>query len=97
MTSKTRLFADFTERLRKALANDDWEAIAALDDDCSALIATLKDEDAADAELRAEIEAMAEVYAKLHTAGRSERERLAQELTKLSQGKQVTQAYKPLG
>lgn len=97
MTSKTRLFSDFTERLRKALANDDWEAIAALDDDCSALIATLQDEDAADAELRAEIEVMAEVYAKLQTAGRSERERLAQELTKLSQGKQVTQAYKPLG
>ena len=43
------------------------------------------------------IEAMAEVYAKLQAAGRSERERLALELTKLSQSKQVTQAYTSLG
>ncbi len=97
MSSKARLFAVFTERLRNALANGDWEGIAALDEDCGALIATLQDEDAADAELREAIEAMAEVYAKLQAAGRSERERLALELTKLSQSKQVTQAYTSLG
>ena len=71
MSSKARLFADFTERLRNALANGDWEGIAALDDDCSALIATLQDEDAAGAELREAIEAMAEVYAKLQAAGKT--------------------------
>ncbi|AHY43290.1 flagellar protein FliT [Stutzerimonas decontaminans] len=97
MQAKTQAFAELTEQIRGALDGGDWDAIAALDAACSALVSTLRDEDAVHVELRAEIEAMAELYAKLQEAGRSERERLALELTKLSQGKQVTQAYTPLG
>jgi len=97
MTSKAQFFADLIEQLSNALNSGDWEAIVELDAACSALIATLHDGDATDLELREEIGLMAEIYGKLQTAGRMERERLAQELTKLSQGKQVTQAYKPLG
>ncbi len=97
MQSKKQAFADLTKQLHASLAADNWEAIASLDGACSALVATLEDEDATYVELRAEIDAMAEVYAKLQAAGRSERERLALELTKLSQSKQVTQAYTSLG
>ena len=97
MTTKTQAFADLTARLSSALDKDDWEAIAELDEACSALVATLQDEDAADSELRIELEVLAGIYRGLQAAGRLERERLASELTKLSQSKQVTQAYKPLG
>lgn len=97
MSSKAQFFAELTEQLGNALSSGDWEAIVALSAACSALIGTLHDGDATDLELRAEIEVMTEVYGRLQTAARLERQRLAQELTKLSQGKQVTQAYKPLG
>jgi SH3-like domain-containing protein len=96
MQSKKQAFADLTKQLHAALAADNWEAIASLDGACSALVATLEDEDATDVELRAEIDAMAEVYAKLQLAGRSERERLVLELTKLNQAPHINQAYKPL-
>lgn len=94
MQSKKQAFATLTDKLRNALAQGDWEAVTALDDDCRSLVAALRDEDALDAGLREQIDALASLYAELQQSGRAERERLAGELTRLSQSKQVDQAYK---
>ncbi|WP_312290647.1 flagellar protein FliT [Stutzerimonas nitrititolerans] len=96
MHSNKEAFAELVGKLRDALAAGDWEAIKALDEECSALVATLRDEDAFDAELRQQIEELSRLYEELQRTGRAERERIAAELTRLSQSKQVTNAYKPL-
>jgi len=83
--------------LRDAFAAGDWEAIALLDEECRVLVAALDDEDASDLELREQMAELSRVYDELQQAGRAERERLAGELTRLNQSKQVNQAYKPLG
>jgi len=97
MHSHGQAFATLIAKLRDALAKSDWEAIAALDVECSALVAALRDEDAFDAELRGQIEELSRLYEELQQSGRAERERVASELTRLNQSKQVTKAYKPLG
>lgn len=97
MHSHRQAFATLITKLRDALAKGDWEAIAALDVECSALVAALRDEDAFDAGLREQIEELSRLYEELQQSGRAERERVAGELTRLNQSKQVTNAYKPLG
>jgi len=96
MHSNKQAFASLIGKLRDALSGGDWEAIKALDEECSALVATLRDEDAFDAELRQQIEELSRLYEELQRTGRAERERIAAELTRLNQSKQVTDAYKPL-
>lgn len=94
MQSKKQAFATLTDKLRNALGEGDWDAVTALDEDCRSLVAALRDEDAFDIELREQIDALASLYEELQKSGRAERERLAGELTRLNQSKQVDQAYK---
>lgn len=94
MQSKKQAFTTLTDKLRDALAQGDWDAVTALDEDCRSLVAALRDEDALDGELREQIDALASLYEELQKSGRAERERLAGELTRLNQSKQVDQAYK---
>jgi flagellar protein FliT len=96
MQSRKNAFTALIDKLRDALAENDWEAITALDEDCSALVAALGDDDAFDRGLREQVEELSHLYEELQRSGRAERERLAGELIKLSQSKQVNQAYKPL-
>jgi len=97
MQSKKQAFTTLTDKLRDALAQGDWDAVTALDEDCRSLVADLRDEDAFDSELRVQIDALASLYVELQKSGRAERERLAGELTRLNQSKQVDQAYKTFG
>ncbi|WP_448132010.1 flagellar protein FliT [Stutzerimonas chloritidismutans] len=97
MSLKKQAFAALAQKLRGALSAGEWDAVSSLDHECSALVASLCDEDAADAGLRAEIDAMATLYEELQQTGCAERERLAMELTKLNQARQVSRAYRPLG
>jgi len=94
MQSKKQAFTTLTDKLRDALAQGDWDAVTALDEDCRSLVAALRDEDALDSELREQIDALVSLYEELQKSGRVERERLAGELTRLNQSKQVDQAYK---
>ena len=94
MQSKKQAFTTLTDKLRDALTQGDWDAVTALDEDCRSLVAALRDEDAFDNELREQIDALASLYEELQQSGRAERERLAGELTRLNQSKQVDQAYK---
>ncbi|MBF6615121.1 MAG: flagellar protein FliT [Candidimonas sp.] len=94
MQSKKQAFTTLTDKLRNALAQGDWDAVTALDEDCRSLVAGLRDEDAFDSELREQIDALASLYEELQQSGRAQRERLAGELTRLNQSKQVDQAYK---
>ena len=94
MQSKKQAFTTLTAKLRNALAEGDWDAVTALDEDCRSLVAALRDEDALDSELREQIDALVSLYEELQKSGRVERERLAGELTRLNQSKQVDQAYK---
>lgn len=97
MSLKKQAFANLAQKLRSALDAGEWDMVSSLDRECSALVASLCDEDATDIGLRAEIAAVAALYDELQQTGRAERERLAMELTKLNQAKQVSRAYKPLG
>ncbi|MGE6661550.1 flagellar protein FliT [Pseudomonas sp. NPDC077408] len=97
MSSPKQAFASLANKLRAAFAAGEWEAIALLDEECRALVAALGERDASDAELREQLAELSRVYDELQQAGRAERERLAGELTRLNQSKQVNQAYKPLG
>ncbi len=97
MQSRKQAFATLADRLRDALAAGDWETIALLDEECRVLVATLRDEDAFDAGLREQLAELSRLYDDLQQVGRAERERLAGELTRLNQSKQVNRAYKPLG
>lgn len=96
MHSNKQAFASLIGKLRDALSGGDWEAIKALDEECNALVAALRDEDAFDAGLRQQIEELSRLYEELQRTGRAERERIATELTRLNQSKQVTNAYTPL-
>lgn len=81
--------------LREALARQDWQAITALDPQCRALIDEVVSMEALkDQALRDQVQALSKLYAELQDAARQERERLAGELTRLNQSKQVDQAYK---
>ena len=97
MQSRKQAFATLADRLRDALASGDWETIAALDEEGRVFVATLRDEDAFDAGLREQLAELLRLYDDLQQVGRGERERLAGELTRLNQSKQVNRAYKPLG
>ncbi len=97
MSLATRAFASLEKKLRDAFAAGDWEAIAALDEECRGLIAALDHKDACDEGLRNTLAELSALYDELQRAGRAERERLADELTRLNQSKQVNQAYKTLG
>jgi len=97
MSSPKQAFSVLANKLRDAFAAGDWEAVALLDEECRALVAALGDGDASDLELREQLAELSRVYDELQQAGRAVRERLAGELTRLNQSKQVNQAYKPLG
>lgn len=97
MPSSKEVFAALTGKLRDALAANDWEAISRLDDECRAQMATLSSAEALDAGLREQLAELSQLYLELQRSGRAERERLAAELTRLNQSKQVRQAYEPLG
>lgn len=84
--------------LQEALSRQDWEAIGELDRQCSVLLAeVVASEPWSDQALREQVEELSRLYVQLQQFGRAERERLAGELTRLNQSKQVTNAYKPLG
>lgn len=85
------LQADF----REALAQQDWEAIGVLDLQCRELVGEVGEN--GDPVLRGQVEALSKLYAELLHAARQERERIAGELTRLNQSKQVDQAYKTFG
>ncbi|WP_217473767.1 flagellar protein FliT [Stutzerimonas stutzeri] len=97
MPSSKEAFATLTGKLRDALAANDWEAIARLDDECRAQMATLNGAEALDVGLREQLAELSQLYLELQQSGRAERERLAAELIRLNQSKQVRQAYEPLG
>lgn len=81
--------------LREALAQQDWEAIGALDVQCRELVGEVGEN--SDPALREQVEALSKLYIELQLAARQERERIASELTRLNQSKQVDQAYKTFG
>jgi hypothetical protein len=97
MSSPKQAFALLAKKLRDAFAAGDWETIALLDEECRSLVAALGEQDASDAELREQLADLSRIYLELQQAGQTERERLAGELTRLSQSKQVSQAYTTLG
>ena len=97
MSSLKEALVLLTNKLCDAFAASDWGAIALLDEECRALVAALGEEDAADAAVREQLAELSSIYDKLQQAGRAERDRLAGELTRLNQSKQVNQAYKALG
>ncbi|WP_407297036.1 flagellar protein FliT [Stutzerimonas zhaodongensis] len=97
MSSAKQAFASLTNKLRDAFAAGDWEAITVLDAECRALVARLGQEDALDVQLRDELAGLSRLYDEIQQAGRTERERLAEELKRLNQSKHVNQAYKSLG
>lgn len=97
MSTSARRFEELGRALREALARQDWDAITELDTQVSALLGEVAaDEAGADQVLRQQLEDLVRLYAQLQQDGRAERERLALELTRLSQSKQVANAYKPL-
>ncbi len=81
--------------LREALAQQDWEAIGALDVQCRELVGEVGEN--SDPALREQVEALSKLYIELQLAARQERERIAGELTRLNQSKQVNRAYESLG
>lgn len=82
-------------KLRKALIQHDWDAIIALDPQCRVLVEEVVSLEAWDDQtLRGQVGALSILYAELQQAARQERERIASELTRLNQSKQVDQAYK---
>ncbi|CDZ93852.1 flagellar protein FliT [Pseudomonas saudiphocaensis] len=81
--------------LREALAQQDWEAIGALDLRCRELVGEVGK--SGDSALREPVEALSQLYAELQLTARQERERIASELTRLNQSKQVSRAYESLG
>lgn len=87
-----------TRSLRDALARMDWEAVALLDKQSRILVKTVAaSESWNDRELHQEIIELSSVYAELQQIGRLERERIAEQLTRLNQSKHVNQVYKSLG
>ncbi|WP_312928593.1 flagellar protein FliT [Stutzerimonas nitrititolerans] len=83
--------------LQEALAQQDWEAMGELDRRCRALVAEAAVGDASgDPALREQLEELSRLYVVLQQAARAERDRVAGELTRLNQSKQVNQAYRPL-
>ncbi|MBA1184903.1 flagellar protein FliT [Stutzerimonas nitrititolerans] len=83
--------------LQEALAQQDWEAMGELDRQCRALVAEAAVGDASgDPALREQLEELSRLYVVLQQAARTERDRVASELTRLNQSKQVNQAYRPL-
>lgn len=84
--------------LRDALSRQDWEAVSALDPQCRALVKEVVAlESWGDPVLREQIGELSQLYAELQQAARAERERIAGQLTRLNQSKQVDQAYKTFG
>ncbi|WP_314018692.1 flagellar protein FliT [Stutzerimonas degradans] len=97
MSTSARRFEELGRALREALACQDWDAITELDTQVSALLGEVAaDEAEADQVLRQQLDDLVRLYAQLQQDSRAERERLALELTRLSQSKQVANAYKPL-
>lgn len=83
--------------LREALDRLDWESVALLDKQSRVLVKAVTAKDSwSDRELHLGISELSQIYADLQQAGRAERDRLAGELTRLNQSRQVNQAYKPL-
>lgn len=81
--------------LREALAQQDWEAIGALDVQCRELVGEVGEN--SDPALREQVEALSKLYIELQLAARQERERIASELTRLNQSQQANRAYESLG
>lgn len=80
-------------KLREALASQDWAAILELDIQCRAGLTELTEGGAQTSE---QLAALLEIYAELQRAARQERERIAAELARLNQGRQMSNAYQPL-
>ncbi|WP_048329353.1 flagellar protein FliT [Stutzerimonas stutzeri] len=97
-----KLLIDSLESLQAslgdALSRQDWAAVSALDPQCRALVAEIVAlEPWDDLSLREQVGALSTLYAELQQAARAERERVASELARLNQSKQVDQAYKTFG
>ncbi|WP_313054967.1 flagellar protein FliT [Pseudomonas lopnurensis] len=95
MHSALQSLESLQQALREALSRQDWEAIGALDSQCRTSIGEVMD--SAEPGLREQVEELSRLYAELQQAARAERERVAGELTRLNQSKQVDRAYKTFG
>lgn len=95
MKNQLELFQSFGRAMQDALESQDWDAVSVLDSRCRALIGS--NLEGIDPDLREQIEALSRLYIELQKAARAERERVASELTRLNQSKQVDQAYKTFG
>lgn len=83
--------------LQEAHAQQDWESLGDLDRRCRALVGEAAAGDAAgEPALREQLDELSRLYVELQQAARTERDRVASELTRLNQSKQVNQAYRPL-
>jgi len=81
--------------LREALFHQNWAAVSALDSQCRVLIEDIVSlESWGDSSLREQVGRLSILYAELQQAARAERERIASELTRLNQSKQIDQMYK---
>ncbi len=95
MQSALQSLEALQQALREALSRQDWEAIGALDSQCRTLIDEVMD--SAEPGLREQVKELSRLYAELQQAARAERERVAGELTRLNQSKQIDRAYKTFG
>ncbi|MBA1275204.1 flagellar protein FliT [Stutzerimonas azotifigens] len=84
--------------LGDALSRQDWEAVNALDPKCRMLVGEVVAlESWGEPMLREQVGKLSQLYAELQQAARTERERVAGELTRLNQSKRVDRAYKTFG
>lgn len=96
MSTSARRFEELARALREALTRQDWDAIAELDVQVNALLGEVAAEEAGGNQiLRQQLDDLVRLYAQLQQDSRTERERLAMELTRLNQSKQAVNAYKP--
>ncbi|WP_312945224.1 flagellar protein FliT [Stutzerimonas kunmingensis] len=91
MSSTIPTLESLADIMREALRLRDWGVIASLDLQCRELAAHLAISE--DQNAQKNIEDLLQLYSELEQAARNERERVAGELTRLSQSKQVNKAY----
>jgi len=85
------------ELLRDALVRLDWEAVDLLDNQSRMLVREVAaSESWSDRALHEGVTELSRLYAELQHAGRTERTRLANELTRLKKAEHVHKAYAPL-
>lgn len=95
MPSTIPSLESLADTMREALRLRDWGMIASLDLQCRELAANLVISEHKNAQKS--IEDLLQLYSELEQTARNERERLAGELTRLNQSRQVNKAYSAFG